>query len=446
MPHRSSFLLGATAIVTIAALIGLGAPSATQAENSSARRTPVVRAVELARPSVVNIHGRKHLTDAGLASPDGQPVNGMGTGIIIDPRGYIMTNYHVVQGVAEILVTRHTGDEFQGRLVAHDPKTDLAIVKISSESPLPTITAGTSRDLMPGETVIAVGNAYGYNHTVTKGIISALHRTVQVSDEQKYRDLIQTDASINPGNSGGPLLNIDGEMIGINVAVRVGAQGIGFAIPVDEAYDVAARLLSVERIGNLYHGATGKRVGEAGFVVDQIGRGSPAESSGLKSGDEVFRVGGQQVNRPLDFERLLLGRKAGEEIELSVRRNGEELTLSLVLRESRTGQERLIDRVWQTLGLKLKPVSNAVFRQLNTHYRGGLQVTSVRPNSPGSRQGIRSGDVLVGVHKWETVSLDNVAYILRSDEFVRAQPAKFYILRNGETLFGRMKVEANSFR
>ena len=142
--------------------------------------------------------------------------------MLIDSRGYIVTNHHVVDGVREILVTMADGQRHVAKLVARDMETDLAIIKIDAPAPLPVIPIGTSSDLMAGETVIAVGNAYGYEHTVTRGIVSALHRAVQVSDAQFYDDLIQTDASINPGNSGGPLLNIDGDMIGINVAVRAG--------------------------------------------------------------------------------------------------------------------------------------------------------------------------------------------------------------------------------
>src|SRR5690606_33738389 len=170
--------------------------------SSSLRRTAIVRAVEDARPSVVNIHGRKTVRDTTAMSEAARQVNGMGTGVIIDPRGYIITNYHVVDGVARIQVTMHDEKELVARLVAHDPKTDLASSQLESDKPLRVIRTGTSRDLMPGEPVIAVGNAFGYTHTVTRGIISALHRTVQVSDDQKYHDLIQTDASINPGNSG----------------------------------------------------------------------------------------------------------------------------------------------------------------------------------------------------------------------------------------------------
>ena len=218
-----------------------------QAAASELRETPIVKAVQRVRASVVNIRGEKTVAvPAGQAAgaEASRRVNGMGTGVVIDARGYIVTNYHVVDGVREIQVTLADGQRHIAKLVARDTETDLAIIKIELAEPLPVIPLGTSGDLMPGETVIAVGNAYGYEHTVTRGIVSALHRAVQVSDAQFYDDLIQTDASINPGNSGGPLLNIDGEMIGINVAVRAGAQGIGFAIPVDKVASVAAALLA----------------------------------------------------------------------------------------------------------------------------------------------------------------------------------------------------------
>ncbi|MCA9228796.1 MAG: trypsin-like peptidase domain-containing protein, partial [Planctomycetales bacterium] len=180
--------------------------SMTPAEASPLRRTPIVAAVQNAAPSVVSIHGRKMLMSPDHYAPTdtGKEVKGMGTGVVIDPRGYIITNFHVVDGVERIHVTLEDRRTTVARLIERDPTTDLAVIKIDMPDPLPVIPTGTSADLMCGETVIAIGNAYGYEFTVTRGIVSALHRTVQVSDEQQYRDLIQTDASINPGNSGGP--------------------------------------------------------------------------------------------------------------------------------------------------------------------------------------------------------------------------------------------------
>ena len=187
--------------------------------------TPIVKAVQGAKDSIVNIHGQKTLSageDPSIRGDMPRRVNGMGTGVVIDERGYIITNFHVVDGVQKIEVTTDDGTNYTAKFVSRDPVADLAVIKIDAPKKLPVITIGTSSDLMVGESVIAVGNAYGYENTVTRGIISALHRSVQVNDTQGYDDLIQVDAAINPGNSGGPLLNIDGEMIGINVAVRAG--------------------------------------------------------------------------------------------------------------------------------------------------------------------------------------------------------------------------------
>lgn len=438
--HRMAFssLLAAT-ILACGCLVA-------SAQASSLRRSAIVEAVAKARPSVVNIHGRKSVPveyDSN-GSEAGSQVNGMGTGIVIDQRGYIITNYHVVEGVSRIRVTMADSSTAIAQLVANDPRTDLAIIKIQPEAPMPVIQIGTSEDLMPGETVVAVGNAYGYEHTVTQGIISALHRTVQVSDYQKYMDLIQTDASINPGNSGGPLLNIDGDMIGINVAVRVGAQGIGFAIPINEALDVAADLMSAERLSQVVHGAridTQYDHHVSRVVVTSVREGSPAAKAGLRSGDVVQAVANQPTSRRLDFERAFLDRSVGEEVAVDVERAGEPLHLSLVLGEGTGLRTTATDQAWEQIGLRLSPVSANTFRKYGTRYRGGLKIVSVRPDSPAFDHGIRRGDILVGMHKWETISLDNISYILNSAEFKATQPFKFYILRGSDTLYGSMTAE-----
>src|SRR5262249_51814867 len=180
--------------------------------------------------------------------------NGMGTGIIIDPRGYIITNQHVVEDVNVIRVRLADGSNYNARVVARDGESDLALLKIEASRPLPVIPFGTANDLMVGETVVAIGNAYGYEHTVTRGIVSATKRDVTLNKDISYKSLIQTDAAINPGNSGGPLLNINGDLIGVNVAIRAGAQSIGFAIPVDTMLRVATDMMSVRKRSGIVHG------------------------------------------------------------------------------------------------------------------------------------------------------------------------------------------------
>jgi len=446
VPSRRHLLTGLA--FASAMLLAAAAPRPSHADASELRNSPIVKAVHAAAPSVVNIHGRKTVRAENASYGAGETVrqvNGMGTGIVIDPRGYIITNFHVVEGVTNIQVTLFDERAAVARLVANDPKTDLAIIKIDAKEKLPVIPFGTSCDLMCGEPVIAVGNAFGYEHTVTRGIISALHRSVQVSDDQKYVDLIQTDASINPGNSGGPLMNIDGQVIGINVAVRVGAQGIGFAIPIDEALEVAARLMSIERLDQATHGIVGKTVFEPtsrSFLVSSVKSDSPASRSGLKAGDTITKVGDRPVERALDVELALLGRKAEEDVAIEIKRDGqvvsEKLAVARVIRSQL--KPALADRIWSILGLRLAPMDETAFKDLGTRYRGGLSVVAVRPEGAAAQQGIKRGDVLVGMHVWETISLENIAYILDREDLAKFDPLTFYIVRGSDTLYGHLRV------
>jgi serine protease Do len=424
---------------------------ALAADELESRRSALVIAVEHARTSIVNIHGEKSVPaeiadlDKNNAKAETKRVNGMGTGVVIDERGYIITNFHVVDGVKKITVTTANRETYIAQLVSRDAKTDLAIIKIDSRERLPVIDIGTSDDLMPGETVIAVGNAYGYEHTVTRGIVSALHRTVQVSDAQSYEDLIQTDASINPGNSGGPLLNVEGKMIGLNVAVRAGAQGIGFAIPANTVVTIAADLLSTRRLDHTWHGLTARPAsGEVGLVVEAVDEQSPAAESGLKSGDILRAVARRHLARALDLERALLGHHPGEKIAVEAERDGQRMNVNLVLASApEMAEEEASDPIWDVIGLNVQPISAKRFQ---THhrkrYRGGLLVREVRAESPAARQGLCRGDILVGVHIWETVSLDNLLYILNSPDLPSLDPLKFYVLRENEprTLYGFLQL------
>jgi len=410
---------------------------------SELRHTPVVRAVQKNRDAIVNIRGQKTVKSTASGLPqDVRRVNGMGTGVIIDPRGYIVTNYHVVDGVANIQVTLSSRQKYRARIISHDLSTDLALIKITPrEAKLPVINFGTSSDLMPGEPVVAVGNAYGYEHTVTTGIISALNREVAVSDQQDYDNLIQTDASINPGNSGGPLLNIDGEMIGLNAAVRVGAQGIGFAIPIDDVLQVTSRLMSIKRMDRNWHGVVAARTdGNEGVLVRRVEPGSPAAKSGIEAGDVITQVGDTELNTVVDLERAFLGRDAGDAVKVAVERENQNKDVRFVL-ESFSGSTQVASSdPWEALGMRFRVLSPSDVRAVSDRYRGGLRVTEVRSGSPAARQGIRSGDILVGMHIWETVKLDNVEYVLKHKDFAEFAPVKFYVLRGNQTLYGHLRV------
>ena len=429
---RCSWIVLPLAVAIVAAAAGRPATA------SEARRSAIVRAIESQRDAVVNIHGQKMVGGTEEDGGEMRRVNGMGTGVVIDSRGYVVTNFHVVDGVRRIEVTLASGKTVAATLISHDPRTDLAVIKVDIDTPLPVVTIGTSSDLMIGETVLALGNAYGYEHTVTRGIISALHRCVEVSRTQRYDDLIQTDASINPGNSGGPLLNIDGQVIGINVAVRAGAQGIGFAIPIDDVLEVVTRLMSVERVDHTWHGIVAKSDGRPGVVVEAVHRESPAATVGVRAGDLITRIADVPVSRQLDIERALLGRKAGERVPVTVVRAGAEERIDLALAAMRRDAVPLDERCWNEIGLRLQPAAAGKVQKLQARYRGGLVVTEVRPNGPAAEQGIKEGDILVGLHVWETIAPDNISYILDKAQEEHLNPIKFYVLRGRETLFGHI--------
>jgi serine protease Do len=236
-------------------------------------------------------------------------------------------------------------------------------------------------------------------------------------------------------------------MIGINVAVRVGAQGIGFAIPVDETMEIAARLLNSERLERVIHGVVGRteNVGsERRFVVTGIRENTAADRCGLRPADVIAAVEQTPIRRKLDFERALLGRRMGESLILAVVRNGERIKLDLVVSPAAELAGEFDKRAWNTFGMRLALVPSDDFRKLKTRYRGGLRVVSVRAGGPAAQQGIRPGDILVGMHVWETISRDNLIYILNHQDFERFQPTKFYVLRGKETLYGHMKLSRST--
>lgn len=430
----------------------------------SLRNTSRTRIVAQALKSSVNIHTEKRQKSLDVVFSAGRSskINGMGTGIVIDERGYIVTNYHVVQDVERLRITTYDGNEYDARVLAYDSRQDLAIIKIEPREKMTVATMGSSSDLMLGEDVIAIGNAYGYESTVTMGIISHKSRNVEVSAEQPYENLIQIDAAINPGNSGGPLLNADGEVIGINVAIRAGAQRIGFAIPIDAARKTIARLINIERHHQTFHGIRAidfKNGRDRKLIVQSTQKDSPADKAGIEDGDVIIKSGETVIVDGADLERSLFGKAPGEKIEIVVQRNDEQETLTLEIAalsrsQIRPGRQRVpslsvstktlvtsrvADKSWRFLGVKLGKIPNEI-SLAGQPYTGGLQVTDVRSNGPAFIKGIRKGDILVGLHIWETTSDENIDYVLNHPQLRTIGPLKFYIVRNGETLFGHFPL------
>lgn len=436
---------------------------AEETEFHSMRDSVRTRIVAEALKSSVNIHTEKRQKslDVVFSAGKSSKINGMGTGIVIDERGYIATNYHVVQDVERLRITTSTGNEYEARVLAFDSRQDLAIIKVDPQEELVVAKMGSSSDLMLGEDVIAIGNAYGYESTVTLGIISHKSRDVEVNEEQSYENLIQIDAAINPGNSGGPLINADGEVIGINVAIRAGAQRIGFAIPIDDARKTIARLINIERHHQTYHGIRSldfKNGRDRKLIVQSTQDNSPAAKAGLQDGDIIIKSGEVDVVDAADLERSLFGKNPGETVEIIVQRETEEKTLNLevaALSPSRAKPGRqsmptlpattvadtttVGEKTWNILGMRLAKLPNEI-SLAGQPYRGGLQVSDVRPNGPAFSKGIRNGDILVGLHIWETTNDENIEYVLNHPQLRTIGPLKFYIVRNGETLFGHFPL------
>jgi serine protease Do len=427
--------------------------TAAEAASFHPRRTPVVDVVKRVRAAVVNIQSERTVQGQAEGEPSAlttpNRVNGMGTGIIIDPRGYIITNHHVVEEVSVLRVRLADGASATARVIARDNENDLAMLKIDVGRPLPTIPLGTARDLMVGETVVAIGNAYGYEHTVTVGIISALKRDVVLNKDISYKSLIQTDASINPGNSGGPLLNIHGDLIGVNVAIRAGAQGIGFAIPVDTMLRVAADMLSTRKRSGTWHGLVGRDETVAGepekgtpavlvrqLVVERAESGSPAVKAGVQPGDAVLKVNDQPVASVLDVERALLECRTGDRVPVVVRRKNGEQRLEMVLAPADRAGAAGVEVVWRKLGVRLQPVAPELVTRVHAQLRGGMAVTEVRPDGAAARAGIHRGDILVGLHQWEMLSLDNVVFVLNHNDLSSFLPLRFYTIRSGQVYRG----------
>jgi len=417
------------------------------------RETATVLAIRRCRGAVVNIHGQKTVRStaasmAGASADAGKQVNGMGTGVVIDPRGYVITNYHVVEDVDQVQVTLANGSTTTADVVASEIKSDLALLKLNVTEPLDTIPRGTSGDLMVGEPVIAIGNAFGYVDTVTEGIISALHRDVPVNDTQEYRDLIQTSAGINPGNSGGPLLNIHGEIIGVNVAVRIGAQQIAFAIPIDQAMAIVSDMISSYNEDRLSMGlrTEGGPCDGDGVSIAHVAASSPASRQGLKMGDRIVQVAGRNTNDRLDFGLAMIQVQAGDQVKIDVDRNGEALQVALNLdgvpSSNSAGNSQSL--AWTVFGVKVQPVSKSSVQRINSRfkqdYRGGLTVTEIRKGSPADSHGIRSGDILVGLHNYQTASLAELQGIIKKVGPQNSIQGQYYIVRDDELMYGVVRL------
>jgi len=359
-------------------------------EKRAIRRNAVVEVFDSAKDAVVNISSTRiiqmrsrSLFDEFFDFPANARVRrfkrtSVGSGFVLHRDGYIVTNAHVVSRTAERKVIFADKREFDAELIAIDEQRDLAVLKIETDKPLKPLALGTSGDLMQGETVVAIGNPLGYQHTVTRGVVSATNRKLEFDNGHEFTDLIQTDASINPGNSGGPLLNILGELIGINTAIRGDAQNIGFAIPVDQLRAVLPELLDVER---RYRIVTGLKVKmQRGATISEVKPGSPAAQAKLEVGDKIVSIDGERIASDIDYHISLLGGTPGRILEVKVQRGEETKQTFLRLGERpRPDGAKLLKAHF---GLSAEPMDANTAKLLGMRQPVGLTVTSVEANSP----------------------------------------------------------------
>jgi len=426
----------------LASFVRAAAPPTNATENDplSDRRTPVVRAVEKATPAVVNISTKQvrmvrpyfymevpemfKREFGDLFKPRRQVTGSLGSGVIISPQGYIVTNAHVVEQADEIIVTMADESQHKAELVSADPEGDLAIIKMETDKPVAAIRLGTSSDLMIGETVIAVGNPFGYQHSVTTGVVSALDRTIEPTPATKHEGLIQTDAPINPGNSGGPLLNIRGELIGINTAIRAGAQGLGFAIPVDKVRAIMIGLLSVRSAGQPWHGIKFDATKRAPVVLEAE-KDSPAAKAGLMKGDRIETLGGRRFAEIIELETSLLDRKIGDIVDLGVRREGRSVDLKFTLAEAPKPDGVKLAKA--LFGLHVQELKPELARSMKLAVERGLLVGGVDPDSPAATAGFVNGDVVVQIDQYRIYDVDSLGNLLT--QVKKGERILFYAVR-----------------
>lgn len=381
------------------------------------RRSPIVAVVEQVRDSVVSISSTvrvqrpRTVFDDIFHLPSESQSTRVGSGFVIHEDGYLVTNAHAVARSVDLIVTFADGREHRAQVIAWNTTHDLAVLKIDPDRPLHPIVLGHSDDLMIGETAVAVGNPLGYQNTVTTGVISAVGRRLEFPNGMVYSDLIQTDASINAGNSGGPLLNVVGELIGINTAVRGDAQNIGFAIPVDHLRRLLPEMLHPGRLYNLH---VGMRVGgsDGEVRVVDLTDGGPAERAGLRVGDLIERIDNRPVRRDFDFYIALLERQPGDELRLDLLRDHKPRRVQLVVGELRAADGARL--AMKRFGLQLAELADRAAQQYGIPPDRGLMIIGVEPGTPAERSDLQVGDLLVEVASTPVRTLPQIGYLLES--------------------------------
>ena len=443
--------------ILAAFLIALALPGAGFAEYE--RKDAIVRAVQKVSTAVVNVSSEYEIRsrrspfsgfgmdpffdsffrdffDPGFRPNDKR--TSLGSGVIIDGRrGFILTNAHVISKAQAITVTLQDERTFSAQLVGADPDSDLAVLRIDSETSLPSIEMGRSDDLMIGETVIAIGNPFGFTHTVTTGVISALNRSIRTEDTV-YHDFIQTDASINPGNSGGPLLNINGDLIGINTAIYAKAQGIGFAIPINKARRIITDLIQYGEVVLSWTGLLLQPIdpdlasylrlhGETGLLVKAVEADSPASRTGIKPEDVLVTIEKRPLRSLEDYQQVLRDYPVGTTIQLTLQRRQKNMTLTL--KTEAYPEERALDLAYTHLGIRVEPLSPANRKAFNIAVKKGVVIKEVMPRAQLATIGVQAGDV---IRQMDDLGIENLEDFKKAMVKSRHKKTVVLLVQRGE--------------
>ncbi|MBN2568205.1 MAG: DegQ family serine endoprotease [Deltaproteobacteria bacterium] len=424
---------------------------------------------ERLKPAVVNISTTKTVTSGGMGSLEspfrGSPFDkffggdeffrrffgdiperqfkerSLGSGFIISKEGYIFTNNHVVEQADKILVKLSNGKEYVAEIKGTDEKTDIALIKIDAKNDLPVATLGDSSKIRVGDWVVAIGNPFGLEQTVTAGIVSAKGRVIGAGP---YDDFIQTDASINPGNSGGPLFNLKGEVVGINTAIIARGQGIGFAIPIDMATKIMEQLKDKGKVVRGWLGVSVQDITDdiakqldiktkEGALIADVFKGDPADKAGIKTGDVITEVDGQAIKNTHELLKIVAGVEVGKDVKIKLLRNGDQKTLTVTVTERPEKRTTAgISQGKDYFGMTVQEITPEMADHLGLKDVQGVIVTGVKAGSPADEAQVKGEDIILQVNRTRVSSLQEYLRIMSQ---IEKDDSVLLLIRRGEVKF-----------
>ncbi|MDI6742615.1 MAG: DegQ family serine endoprotease [Smithella sp.] len=475
MAFLVAFFIVSLVEVLRSSLLSTGAPEIPTASAVPFNLTTPASFSDLAeriKPAVVNISTTKTLKGRGMGTPFGRSPfddffrddffnrffgdipqrdfkqQSLGSGFIISDDGYIFTNNHVVENTDKILVKISDGKEYEAKIIGTDSKTDLALIKIKPENGLPTVEIGDSDSLKVGEWVLAIGNPFGLEQTVTAGIVSAKGRVIGAG---AYDNFIQTDASINPGNSGGPLFNMQGKVIGINTAIVAHGQGIGFAIPINMAKTILEDLKTKGKVTRGWLGISIQNISDdiaksmnyknkGGVLVSDVFKDDPADKAGIKVGDVITEINGRSIKDSQDLLLTIASLRVGDKATIKVWRDGKNLSFSVLVAERKDKPEiALSKKSGGFFGMNVREITPDIAKQLGISHDAGVIVAEVEEGSPADNVGIQPRDIILQVNRITITSLSQY-----SAEMTKAAGKKNVVLlikRGNSNFFVGLNLE-----